>query len=57
MFAKNLRYLRERNNMEQLDLAKELGRKSASSISEWEKGGSWLYQLCINCKCHLNVTI
>ena len=40
MFAKNLRYLRERNNMEQLDLAKELGRKSASSISEWEKGGS-----------------
>ena len=24
--------------MEQLDLAKALGRKSASSISEWEKG-------------------
>jgi len=38
MFAKNLRYLRERNNMEQMDLAEELGRKSASSISEWEKG-------------------
>lgn len=38
MFAKNLRYLRERNDMEQMDLAKELGRKSASSISEWEKG-------------------
>ena len=38
MFAKNLRYLRERKNMEQMDLAKELGRKSPSSISEWEKG-------------------
>ena len=38
MFAKNLKYLREKNHMEQLDLAKELGRKSASSISEWEKG-------------------
>ena len=38
MFAKNLKYLREMNHMEQLDLAKELGRKSASSISEWEKG-------------------
>ena len=46
-----------KNHMEQLDLAKELGRKSASSISEWEKGGSWLYQLCINYKCHSNVTI
>ena len=33
MFAKNLKYLREKNHMEQLDLAKELGRKSASSIS------------------------
>ena len=38
MFAKNLRYLREKNGMEQMDLARELGRKSASSISEWEKG-------------------
>lgn len=38
MFAKNLRYLREKSGMEQMDLAKELGRKSPSSISEWEKG-------------------
>ena len=38
MFAKNLRYLREKSGMEQMDLAKELGRKSSSSISEWEKG-------------------
>ena len=38
MFAKNLRYLRERNDMEQIDLAEKLGRKSSSSISEWEKG-------------------
>lgn len=38
MFAKNLRYLREKSGMEQMDLARELGRKSASSISEWEKG-------------------
>lgn len=38
MFGKNLRYLREKANMEQMDLANTLGRKSASSISEWEKG-------------------
>ncbi|WP_414052937.1 helix-turn-helix transcriptional regulator [Macrococcus animalis] len=38
MFGKNLRYLREKHDMEQVELAKKLGRKSASSISEWEKG-------------------
>lgn len=38
MFSKNLKYLRKKNGMEQLDLAKRLGRKSASSISEWERG-------------------
>ncbi|UXS20906.1 LexA family protein [Staphylococcus delphini] len=38
MFSKNLKYLRKKNDMEQIDLAKKLGRKSASSISEWEKG-------------------
>lgn len=38
MFAKNLKYLREKSGMEQLDLAYQLGRKSSSSISEWEKG-------------------
>ncbi len=38
MFAKNLKYLREKNAMEQIELAKKLGRKSASTISEWEKG-------------------
>lgn len=38
MFAKNLKYLREKYNMEQIELAEKLGRKSSSSISEWEKG-------------------
>ncbi|ULG73180.1 LexA family protein [Macrococcus brunensis] len=38
MFGKNLKYLREKNSMEQLDLAIHLGRKSASTVSEWEKG-------------------
>jgi transcriptional regulator with XRE-family HTH domain len=38
MFAKNLKYLRQKYNMEQLDLSQQLGRKSSSSISEWEKG-------------------
>ncbi|MBZ0323652.1 helix-turn-helix domain-containing protein [Enterococcus casseliflavus] len=38
MFAKNLKYLREKHNMEQIELAEKLGRKSSSSISEWEKG-------------------
>ena len=37
-FASNLKYLRQRNNIEQLELAERLGRKSPSSISEWEKG-------------------
>lgn len=38
MFADNLKYLRTRYNMEQSELAERLGRKSSSSISEWEKG-------------------
>lgn len=38
MFANNLKYLREKNGLEQIDLAHQLGRKSASSISEWESG-------------------
>ena len=37
-FAKNLKHLREKQNIEQLELAHHLGRKSASSVSEWEKG-------------------
>lgn len=38
MFSQNLKYLRQKHDMEQIDLAHQLGRKSASSISEWEKG-------------------
>ena len=38
MFSKNLKYLREKRGMEQLDLARRLGRKSASSVSYWERG-------------------
>lgn len=38
MFDKNLKYLRNKFNMEQIDLAHRLGRKSSSSVSEWEKG-------------------
>lgn len=38
MFANNLRYLREKHGMDQIDLAIKLGRKSSSSVSEWEKG-------------------
>lgn len=38
MFAKNLKTLRLQHNMEQIDLAYRLGRKSSSSISEWESG-------------------
>jgi len=37
-FAQNLKYLRSKYNVEQMELANYLGRKSASSISEWEKG-------------------
>ena len=38
MFSKNLSYLRNKHGMEQLDLAIALGRKSSSSVSEWERG-------------------
>ena len=38
MFAQNLKYLRTKSNMEQFELAQKLGRKSSSSISEWESG-------------------
>lgn len=37
-FSKNLRYLREKNNIEQSQLANHLGRKSGTSVSEWESG-------------------
>lgn len=38
MFANNLKYLREKSGMDQIDLAIKLKRKSSSSVSEWEKG-------------------
>ena len=37
-FSDNLKHLRTKYNMDQLELAERLGRKSSSSISEWEKG-------------------
>lgn len=38
MFSNNLKYLREKHGMEQIELANLLGKKSSSSISEWESG-------------------
>ncbi|MFT9412289.1 S24 family peptidase [Liquorilactobacillus hordei] len=38
MFANNLKYLRSKYGMDQNNLAEKLGRKSTSTISEWEKG-------------------
>lgn len=37
-FPSNLKYLRTRRGLEQSELASLLGRKSPSSISEWEAG-------------------
>ncbi|HLR34274.1 MAG TPA: helix-turn-helix transcriptional regulator [Tissierellales bacterium] len=37
-FNTNLKYLRDKNGIEQLELANMLGLKSASAVSEWEKG-------------------
>ena len=37
-FSSNLKFLRQREGLGQVDLAKKLGRKSSASISEWEKG-------------------
>lgn len=37
-FSSNLKHLRTQKGLEQLELAHMLGRKSSSSISEWEKG-------------------
>lgn len=38
MFGRNLKFLRSKYGLEQMDLAEKLGRKSSSTISEWEKG-------------------
>lgn len=38
LFGKNLKLLREKHNVEQQELAEELGRKSGSTISDWERG-------------------
>lgn len=38
MFSKNLKYLRDKRGMDQIDLAMMLGRKSSSSVSSWENG-------------------
>lgn len=38
LFSNNLKFLREKNNMTQLEFAESIGRKSISTISEWEKG-------------------
>ena len=37
-FSSNLKFLRQREGLEQVELTKKLGRKSSASISEWEKG-------------------
>lgn len=37
-FGENLKYLREKHHVEQQELAEELGRKSGSTISDWERG-------------------
>ena len=37
-FHTNLKYLRTKNEIEQLELASMIGLKSASAVSEWEKG-------------------
>ena len=37
-FSSNLKFLRQREDLDQVDLTKKLGRKSSASISEWEKG-------------------
>lgn len=38
MFAKNIRYLREKRKWTQRDLANKLGYKSSVAIHHWEKG-------------------
>lgn len=40
MFAKNIKYLREMNRMQQGDLARRLNYKSSAAISQWEAGVS-----------------
>lgn len=39
-FAKNLKYLRNKFDDTQLELAEFLGKKSLSSVSDWERGKS-----------------
>lgn len=37
-FASNLKYLRKKYNLEQQELAEDLGKKSGSTVSDWERG-------------------
>lgn len=37
-FSTNLKYLRLKNGIEQQELAEKLGRRSGSTISDWERG-------------------
>lgn len=38
LFGENLKFLRLKYNVEQQELAEELGRKSGSTVSDWERG-------------------
>lgn len=37
-FASNLKYLRNKYSLEQQELAEDLGKKSGSTVSDWERG-------------------
>jgi phage repressor protein C with HTH and peptisase S24 domain len=38
VFSKNLKYLRAKCNIEQMELAQKIGKKGGSSVANWEKG-------------------
>ncbi len=57
-FKENLRYLRKKNHLSQVDMARMLDYKSFTTIQKWEDGSSTpKYDVLIRIADHFNVSI
>lgn len=57
-FKENLRYLRKKNHLSQVDMAKMLAYKSFTTIQKWEDGSATpKYDVLIRLADHFNVSI
>lgn len=57
-FKENLRYLRKKNHLSQVDMARMLDYKSFTTIQKWEDGSATpKYDVLIRIADHFNVSI